>query len=118
MSWIKPHGTLIHGLLDACKQASSNPWLILSETAIDDLTLWLAAFDDNLTLTQNDNISNERKRTLLLAVGGLELRKVINSLTLADNKYQALSSGLKHYLQPIVKVLIEQHWFFLRWNEI
>ena len=50
---------------------------------------------------------------MLLAVGRLELRKVINSLMLADNKYEALSSGLKHYLQSIVKVLIEQHKFFL-----
>ena len=99
MSWIKPHGTLI-----------------LSETAIDDLTLWLAAFDDNLTLTQNDNISNERKRTLLLAVGGLELRKVINSLTLADNKYEALSSGLKFLLNNIdfFEIKIKNYQPFLR----
>ena len=95
MSGIKPPGTLI-----------------LSETTIDDLTLWLEAFDDYVTLTQSENISYERKRTLLLAVGGLELRKIINGLTLADDKYETLISGLKHYLQPIVNVLIERHRFF------
>ena len=35
--------------------------LILSETTIDDLTFWLETFDDYVTLTQSDNISNKRK---------------------------------------------------------
>jgi len=86
--------------------------LVISETNIDDLNLWLEAFNDYLMLTKKTNETDDYKRSLFLAVGGLELRKIVHGLTLPDNSFDNLVKGVKHYFQPITNVLVERHKFF------
>ena len=49
--------------------------------------------------------------SLFLAIGGLELRKLVHRLNLPDKKFQTLIDCVKKYLQPVKNVLLERHKF-------
>ena len=69
----------------------------------------MLAFDDYLMLTGKNNKDNAYKRSLLLAVGGLDLRKVVNSLTLKDNKFETLIDISNKFLKPIKNVVLVRY---------
>ena len=48
----------------------------------------------------------------MLAVGGLDLRKVVNGLTLKDDKFETLIDSLNEFLKPIKNVVLERYRFF------
>ena len=64
--------------------------LEMTNLSFDDFLLWLEAFEDFVCITQKENIDDKFKKTLFITIGGLELRKVVNSLNLPDEKFDSM----------------------------
>ena len=65
-----------------------------------------------MLLTQHANIDDSKKIKLLLATGGLILRKIVNGLNLVDNKFSTLINAVKKYMKPVTDLVVERHKFF------
>ena len=88
-------------------------FLNLNSVQYDDLLLWLAAFDDYITLTQDVKIVNDKlKKTLLVTIGGLEFRKIVNTFILADENFETLIAAIKKFVRPLKKLVLERYKFF------
>ena len=61
--------------------------LNLTDLSVSDINLCGEAFNDFLLLTQEKR-DDDFLRGLFLAVGGLELRKLVHGLNLLDKKFQ------------------------------
>jgi len=85
--------------------------IILAETSYEDFLLWLEAFRDYLFLT-NKKADDMYKKSLFLAVGGLDLRKIVNGLKLENDDFETLITALKKFIQPVKNILLERHKFF------
>ena len=94
MSGIKPPGTL-------------SP----SEITITDFELWYEAFTDYVEVA-HEKADDAKLRKLFLAIGGLEIRRVVKGLTLADNNFSTLIAAVKKYFQPVRNIILERHKFF------
>ena len=84
----------------------------LDNTSYDDFLLYLDAFNDYVFLTQDATIDDSKKIKLLLAIGGLSLRKIVNGLNLVDNKFSTLINAVKKYMKPVTDLVVERHKFF------
>ena len=80
--------------------------LNLTDLSVSDFNLWCEAF----LLTQEKR-DDDFLRSLFLAIGGLELRKLVHGLNLPAKKFQTLIDFVKKYLQPVKNVLLERHKF-------
>jgi len=86
--------------------------LEISNITYDDFVLWLEAFEDYVLLTQKKPDDSLRIK-LLLSVAGLELRKLVNNLPIADkNDFDAIIVSLKKYFKPVTNLILERHRFF------
>ena len=73
----------------------------------------MAAFDDYITLTQDVKIVNDKlKKTLLVTIGGLEFRKIVNTFILADENFETLIAAIKKFVRPLKKLVLERYKFF------
>ena len=80
---------------------------------IGELDLWLEAFDDYTKISHKASLDDDDMlRSLLLATAGLEIRRIVNGLTLADKKYTTLREALRSYFCPVKNVVLERHRFF------
>ena len=84
----------------------------LDDTLYDDFLLYLDAFNDYVFLTQDATIDDSKKIKLLLAIGGLSLRKIVNGLNLVDKKFSTLINVVKKYMKPVTDLVVERHKFF------
>ena len=88
-------------------------FLLPNDITLKDFELWYEAFIDYVTITQDaSKLDDQRYRSLFLAIGGLEIRRIVNGLTLADNKFNTLVDAVKKYFQPVKNVILERHRFF------
>ena len=85
--------------------------IVLSEITYDDFLIYCEAFTDFLKLAKNE-ADDESKRILFLSVAGLEIRKLVNGLTTADDKFDTLITSLKNYFKPITNLVLERNRFF------
>ena len=85
--------------------------LEMTNLSFDDFLLWLEAFKDFVFITQKENIDDKFKKTLFITIGGLELRKVVNSLNLPDDKFDSMIIALKKFIRPIKNLVLERHKF-------
>ena len=85
--------------------------LVPSNTNVTDLKLWLEAFEDYMLISY-PKADDKQKRSLFLAIGGMQLRRVVNRLTLDDEKFDTLLDAVCKYFQPVKSVVIERYKFF------
>jgi len=69
--------------------------LNLTDLSVSDFNLWCEAFNDFVLLTQEKR-DDDFMRSLFLAIGGLELRKLVHGLNLPDKKFQTLIDCVKN----------------------
>ena len=68
-----------------------------NDLTIKDFELWYDAFNDYVAITQDPSkLDDKRYRSLFLAIGGLEIRRIVNGLTLADNTFSTLVDAVKN----------------------
>lgn len=82
-----------------------------SNLTINDFQLWLEAFNDYVEIA-HEKADDVKKKKLFLAVGGLELRRLVNGLNLDDNSFETMVRAVKHHFQPVKNVVLERHKFF------
>ena len=76
------------------------------QSTINDLDLWLEAFDDYVTISQPKAVGNDKLlRSLLLATAGMEMRKIVAGLSLQDDTFKTLISAVRKYFQPVKNVI-------------
>ena len=85
--------------------------LEMTNLSFDDFLLWLEAFKDFVLITQKENIDDKFKKKLFISFGGLELRKVVNSLNLPDDNFDSMIVALKNFIRPIKNLFLERHKF-------
>ena len=91
--------------------------LLIIDLLIDDFNLWLEAFGDYVELTRK-NVDDQLKKTLFLSIAGLEMRRLVNGLTITDDKFESIIIAIKKFLKPVTNIILERHRFFgLQRNE-
>lgn len=45
-------------------------------------------------------------------IAGFEIRRIVNGLTLVDNKFDTLRMAVRSYFRPVKNVILERHRFF------
>ena len=83
----------------------------IEELTIDFFNLWLEAFDD-YTILNHPDADDNKKRTLFLAVAGLEVRRLVSGLNVTDKSCEALITAIRNHLKPVKNTLIARHSFF------
>ena len=83
-----------------------------NDLTIADFELWYEAFTDYVNIMYKDTPDDEKFRRLFLAIGGLEIRRIVKGLVLADDKFVTLIAAVRKYFQPVKNVILERHKFF------
>ena len=84
---------------------------IVGEITYSDFLLWLEAFNDFVSLTQDD-VDDKLNIKLFVSIGGLELRKLVNNLPVTDDKFSSTIAAFKKYFKSVTNLILKRHRFF------